>query len=186
MVPCEWAASWWRPIPKVPSYRSDLGNTLAQTATLLRQEGQLPESRRFGTEAIEMQRAALALNPVSPVYRRMLRSHYGELADTLVRMSDLAAAADTAEKMPPLVPKLPDAYFRAARLLCRCSTSAHQSKQPEAARDFADRAMAVLQKAKTNALKNADGLRKENFKVLQQRDDYQKLLAELEQKKPKD
>ena len=45
--------------------------------------------------------------------------------------------------------------------------------------------MNQAEKGKANAFKDAEAVRKETFRPLQRRDDYKKLLAELERKPKK-
>jgi len=177
--------------PNVPEYKSDLGQSLGQLAVLSRQGGKYTEAAQRLEEAIQLDRAALEPNRLQPSYRRNLRSHYIELVETQLRAGDYAAAASTAEQIPLVFIRQGDGYARAARFLARCSTQAakdpklsSETVRQEASRKYADRAMGLLTDAAALKYRDADTLRRlAEFKVMRTRDDFKKLLTDLDKKK---
>jgi serine/threonine protein kinase len=85
--------------PNVPDYQSSLGAALNNLGLVLRDMGQLTEARSLYERAIIHQKAALNANPRGWQYRGFLRNHYKNLASTLVRLRDHAAAAQATEEL---------------------------------------------------------------------------------------
>jgi len=176
--------------PQVPEYKSDLGQSLGQLALLLRQGSKFAEAVQRIEEAIQQDRAALEPNRLQPQYRRNLRYHYIELAETQLRRGDHAAAASAAEQIPLVFARQGEPHARAARFLARCSAQAArdprlgcETARQEAARKYANKAMALLTDAVGLMFRDVDVLRRmADFKAIRDRDDFKRLLNELERK----
>ena len=123
-------------------------------------------------------------------YRSQLLGILGALAENLLQQGKHAEAAKVAEKFPGARPKDANGYQKAAVLLARCITLADkdaqitQAKRKELAQSYADRAIALLRQAVARGYQDAAQLKKDaNIEPLRGRDDFRKLLAELEGKK---
>jgi hypothetical protein len=149
----------------------------------------LEEARQLLSEAITHQQAALKINPRNPTYRQFLRSHYWNLAETLVRWGDHGEAAQAAAKLPELYPAGWLEYHRAAGFLARCVPLAEkdakltEEKRKELARTYGLRAVELLSEAISKGYKNAKKLKDDaHFDSLRMRDDFKRLLSALEAK----
>jgi hypothetical protein len=103
-------------------------------------------------------------------------------------LGDPAAALRTEEQLRDLGWDPAADYTAAAGGLAQCvavvekdpALSPEQRRQQ--ATSYGDRAMALLREAVAKGLKNADLLKDEDFDPIRNREDFQKLLAELEAK----
>jgi hypothetical protein len=118
------------------------------------------------------------LNPRSPTYRQFRRHHYSELTETLVRRGDHAEAAKTTAELLP---------YDAAGFLARCvplvqkDTNLSEAEHKDLAQKYGDRVMQLLREALKQADGSAPDLKKDpRFDSLRLRDDFKKLLADLE------
>jgi serine/threonine-protein kinase len=171
----------------VPEYKNELANTIGQQAMLLRNTGKYTDAVQRFKEAIEVSRAALEPNRLQPMFRRVFRNNHIDLADTYIRMADYSAAAATAELIPPIFGRDERGYLRATRLLARCAALSGKDTKPasqDASRRYADRAMEMLTKAVALKFRDADLLKRAaDFRALRSRDDFKKLVSDLEKKK---
>jgi hypothetical protein len=110
------------------------------------------------------------------------------LAETLLRLGQHGEAAKAAEELFPLFPEGGAEYHRAAGFLARCvPLAAKDESLSEAARrklagSYADRAVDLLRKAMHQGYKDAEELKKNpSFDPLRSRDDFRKLLSDLEE-----
>jgi tetratricopeptide (TPR) repeat protein len=120
--------------------------------------GDRVEKRRLLEQAIQHQRAALAINPRVVQYRRFMRNHYHELTKVLVELDDHAEAARRVDEMVGAeLPEQPDepgfiAYIAAFHLV-RCVLLAGQDKRlsadqrEQAITTYGKRADALIQMA---------------------------------------
>jgi eukaryotic-like serine/threonine-protein kinase len=105
--------------------------------------------------------------------RALALARAGRHAQAVAEAQALAEATDTEGK----------ALYDLARV---CSFAANSVKENDTLRDqYAARAVALLRQAIAKGYKNLEHLKKdEDLKALQQREDFQKLLQELEKTKP--
>jgi tetratricopeptide (TPR) repeat protein/tRNA A-37 threonylcarbamoyl transferase component Bud32 len=177
--------------PAVPDYQNELAGTLVNLAELARSRQDYAGARRLLEEALPHHQAALKANPRHLVYRTFFRNNTQALADTSLHLGDHAEAAAAADRLAPLAVDPPNDLYNAACFLARCvPLAAKDDKLPEArrqelARDYADRAMTALRQAVARGFKDVAHLKKDrDLDPLRQRDDFQKLLADLEKAKP--
>ena len=71
----------------------------------------------------------LAANPRNDLYREHARDSLFALAKLRFDLLDLPGAADTAERLPEVLPDDPEAYYRAALLLTQCMVQSPPSAQ---------------------------------------------------------
>jgi serine/threonine-protein kinase len=184
-------------LPTVPDYQNDLGNTMDGLAELLHARRQYAAARQLLEQAHPYLHKALDTNPRHPVYRMCFCENRQLLAGTLLELGEHAAAAEAAADLARVAFKPADDAYNAACFFCRCIPLAeHDANLPEArrqelAKSYAEQALATLQQACANGYKDVGHLQKDkDLDPLRNRDDFKKLLAELEKamtkEKPKD
>jgi serine/threonine protein kinase/tetratricopeptide (TPR) repeat protein len=173
--------------PLATRYRNDLAAGLCNIAIALRARKEFAEARRLLDEALPHHQAALKAHPRHPNYRRCYRNNRALLARTLVALKQHATAAEAAgQLLDTAVDPARDAYY-ATCCLSLCVSLAERDEhlgEPERrqrALAYGDRAVAALRHAIQNGLKNAAQLKKDpDLNPLRGRDDFQKLVRELE------
>jgi serine/threonine protein kinase len=175
--------------PHRPDYASELASTLNNLALLFQGRGDEAGVRRLLGQAIGYQQAALESCPRHAAYRDNLRKHYTNLCRALIRVGNHHEAARVGEKPVELFPDAWLEHRRAASVLGACAIRAAkdptltEEARKDVARRYADRAMALLRQAVARGYNDAADLRKSGLmQPLRQREDYRRLLAELEQK----
>src|SRR5262249_18776896 len=111
------------------------------------------------------------------------------LAASLVGLKDHVGAGQVVGELPPQVAPKDRQDHRAAALLARCVELAErdsrlaEQKRKELASVYAEQALALLRQAVSKGFMDADFLRKnEDLEALRSREDFQRLLRELEAK----
>jgi tetratricopeptide (TPR) repeat protein len=187
------ALELWRQLaagaPKVADYQSQIGATLHNLAADLLAHNKPAEAARLVEEAIAYQMAARKINPENKTYRLFLRNHYMILADTQVQLGKHVEAAKAAAEFLDLYPGRMQELVQAAAVLAQCSAAAaddgqlSEVKRKEVVNGYGERAVTLLRQAADKGWKNAAAdLKAPVFGPLRSRDDFQKLLAELESK----
>jgi serine/threonine-protein kinase len=179
--------------PAVPEYHNDLANTLDGLAELARDRMDYPSARRLLEQAGPHAQAALDAFPGHPVYREVYRDHRRLLAATLLDLGEHAAAAEAAADVARIAFEPGNDAYSEACFLSRCVPLAQKdAKLPEArrkelARSYADRALAALRQAIAKGYQDAANLTKDpDLDPLRGRDDFRKLLTEVEKVQAKD
>jgi serine/threonine protein kinase len=154
----------------------------------------LDEARALLERGLPHHQAALARNPVHGIYQERMGTHFRYLAVVRMGLKDHAGAAAAVEqRMHYSPPRDSDAYESSLILaLCRSLAEKDESRpeteRHELADKYADRAVELLRESvKLN--KGNPGLltgiqTNPNFKPLQSRADFQKLLEEVKAKAP--
>jgi hypothetical protein len=167
-----------------PDYQSGLGAILDNYAhALLGDPGEEKRVREFLAQALPCHQAAVKANPGNPAYRQYFCNHFVVEAERLLAGRKLADAASVADGLPDVVTEAglerswPE-HVTAARILTKCATAVETKGQP-----FADRAVAALRTAIRLGYRNAVEMRKASyFSALQSREDFQKLVTDLEKR----
>jgi hypothetical protein len=138
-------------------------------------------------QALPHHRAALKINPRHPDYRVAYRNTLRTLASTKARLNDLAGALLAAQSIQSLSWDSPTDAYHAARSVAQCIPIAEKNEKlddvqrQQAAKFYADQAMAMLRDAVAKGWKNvAQTKRDTDLDGLRQRDDFQQLLKKLE------
>jgi tetratricopeptide (TPR) repeat protein len=175
--------------PDVPDHQSHLAGTLHNLARLVRGRGEWADARQLLGKAVAHQQAALESNPKHPTYRRLLGTHYQDLAETLVQLGEHAEAARAAADALPFFPDSARDLYNSACYLARCVPLAEEDaklaeeKRKELAQTYADRAVDLLRQALQKGFRDAAQLKKDtDLDPLRSREDFKKLLSELEKK----
>jgi serine/threonine protein kinase len=163
-------------------YRGHLGAALNHLGRFLRDHGDLDEARHFLEQAVQEKRKALRSRDDGA----SLLVAYDDLALTLARLHDHEALAREADEVCQAGIDGPQRDHIAARCLALGAQLAAKDdrlpppRRQELAEDYAARAVTFLRQAVARGFRDAERLRKPPFVALSRRDDFQKVLAELE------
>jgi serine/threonine protein kinase len=176
--------------PAVPDYESNLACALSDLGELAKRQRSYAEACRWLEEALPHHQAALKANPRKPPYREFLRNHHDTMADARLGLGQHAAAAAAAEEMARIDYDPPNDSYTAASYLARCvplaenDTKLPAPKRRDVAHGYAERAMHFLQQAVEKGYRNTKHMKQDkDLDPLRQREDFKKLLAELEKGK---
>jgi tetratricopeptide (TPR) repeat protein len=168
-------------------YGVDVANTLDELADLLRERKDFRATLRLLEEARPHVQAALDANPRHPRYRTVFCEHRQLLAATLLDQGDHAGAANAAADLARVAAEPAADARKAAGHLARCIPLAEkdgkvaETRRKELARSYGDRSLAALRQAVAHGFKDTAGLKKDReLEPLRGRDDFKKLLAEVE------
>jgi tetratricopeptide (TPR) repeat protein len=178
--------------PDQPDLRNELAGTLVNLAILCNQRRDFAAARAYLDQARPHHQAALKANPRHPSYRQFYRNNLLALVQAHAGLLDQAAAVKTAQTLRDLGwNPLADAY-NAACALSLCIPIAHEhekldAEQRQAAVQFyGDEAMNLLREAVARGFQNAERLNHDPaLAPLRTREDFRKLLTELQQKSEK-
>jgi tetratricopeptide (TPR) repeat protein len=175
--------------PNRPDLRNDLASSCVNLADLQLQNGNWAAVKRLLLEGRPHHLAALKANPRHPEYRLFYRNHLGALTVAHAGLLEPEDAVRTAEVCRDLGWNPPADAYNAACFLSQCVliVAKHDkldgTQRKEAARFYGDAAMKLLRDAVSNGFKAGAHMKKDTYLApLRQRDDFQKLVAELEGK----
>jgi serine/threonine protein kinase len=169
--------------PDHPDYRDHYSLTLHNLGVMQDHLGRPQEARATVAEAVAQEQKALAAAPQDGRYRQRLARHLVTLAKLERRLGRLAAGADATEARLKLYPdSAADLLYDGASDLALTAGEA----RGEARARYAERAVAALRRAVAAGFRDAARVRKDKaLDVLRQRQDFQKLLAEMEGPPPR-
>jgi eukaryotic-like serine/threonine-protein kinase len=178
--------------PKVPDYRESVALALHNLGELAHALGREAEARDDYNQAIALRERLVAENPKRTLYR-------GNLADALRRrglarraLADPAGAAADVRRALGLYEGLPsrsaDEWFETACCHSALASLAGRDGAGVSAAEGtaeADQAMALIRKAVDMGYRDAEAFRTDwAFDPIREREDFKKLLAELEKTSP--
>jgi serine/threonine-protein kinase len=176
--------------PTVPDYPNGLACALGNLAELQRQRHEYAQAKALLDQALPHHRAALRSNPKNPEYREGYRNNQENLGQTLVGAGEHAAAAEGARELARFGFQPFEDCYTAACILSRCvplsqaDAKLEETTRQTLAQKYADEAVTLLREALAKGYKDAAHMKKDtDLDPLRKRDDFQKLLAELEAKK---
>jgi tetratricopeptide (TPR) repeat protein/predicted Ser/Thr protein kinase len=181
-----------RQLPNDPANRNSLAVFQNHLAGLLIKRDEAKEALPHLREAVRNERAAMKLAPGQAAYQQSLGNYSLTLVEALVHLKDHAGAAQAAAELSKDAPAAWKGYHLAAGLLARCiplaarDASLPAPKQQELAQQYGDQAMGLLSQAQKQGFKSADYLKTADFKPLESRPDFKKLLAGLQGQKDAD
>jgi serine/threonine-protein kinase len=177
--------------PAAPDYRNEVAEVLGNLARVLQDRQDFAGARELLAEARPHLQAALQTNPHHPQYRTAFRNHTQTLAEVLASLGEHAEAAASADRLAHLDLDPANDLYGAACCLARClAPAAKDVKLPLArrqalAREYADRSVAALRQAVAKGYRDVAHLRKDpDLDPVRDRDDFKKLLADVEAMKP--
>ena len=115
--------------PDISMYRDALGRTLYCQSLVRTGRREFKEARWCLEQSVAHHLKALVANPRNDLYREHARDSLFALAKLRFDLLDLPGAADTAERLPEVLPDDPEAYYRAALLLTQCMVQSPPSAQ---------------------------------------------------------
>src|SRR5262249_55989223 len=132
-------------------------------------------------EAVGRRRQKLDQAPQDAHNRRALAKHYLFLAHLEREAGRLEESAAAVQKQVDLWPKDADELFAGARGFAQTAAAAGKAAKPSDADRYADRAVAVLRRAVAAGFRSAAQARSDAaFAVLRPREDFRKLVAEMD------
>jgi serine/threonine protein kinase/tetratricopeptide (TPR) repeat protein len=175
--------------PDQPDLRNEFAGTCSNLAFLFRQRGDWVAAKPLLMEGRPHHLAALRANPRDPTYRRYYRNHLNVLTAVHAGLLEREDAVRTAETRRDLGwDPAADAYD-AAGFLSRCVPIVTQNdklddrQRKEAAEFYGDAAIRLLREAVGKGFKDGSRMNKDAaFEPLRQRDDFRKLVAEVDTK----
>jgi tetratricopeptide (TPR) repeat protein len=175
--------------PNQPDRWNELAGTCVNLAHLHLKQGNSAAAKQLLLESQQHHRAALKANPRNPTYRQFYRNHLTALTVAHAGLLEQREALRAAETCRNLGWTAPDDAYAAARGLCGCilAVAKHDKldeKQREAAAElYSDAAMKALREAVSKGYKDVSNMKTDDdLNPLRQREDFQKLVAELEGK----
>jgi serine/threonine protein kinase/tetratricopeptide (TPR) repeat protein len=175
--------------PGVPEYQDDLGGTLRNLALLHKQRQEFGDAVRLLEQARLHHHAAMKANPKNPAYRLNYGADLVVLAECYLGLGDHARAATTAHDLAGRPGANAVDFYVAACFLSCCvplvarDAQLEEVKRKELAKGYADRAMAGLRQAADAGFKDAAHMKiNPGLGPLRAREDFKKLLADLEAK----
>jgi tetratricopeptide (TPR) repeat protein len=175
--------------PNQPDLRNGLAAACVRLASLHKQQGNWSAAKRLLLEGRPHHLAALKANPRHPTYRLFYRNYLNVLTTVHAGLLEREDAVRTAETCRDLTWDAPADAYDAACYLSRCVpiVAKHDKlddrQRKEAAQFYGDAAMKLLRAAVSKGYKDAAHMKKDtDLDPLRQREDFQKLVAELEGK----
>ncbi|MBI1915941.1 MAG: serine/threonine protein kinase [Planctomycetes bacterium] len=176
--------------PNQPDMENDLAGTLVNVANLCNQRRDFAPAKAYLEEAQPHHQVALKANPQHPDRREFYRNNLWELTRANAGLLDQAGAVRAAARIRDLAWDPPANAYDAAFALARCIPIVEKHDHLDAAQRqaavqfYGDRAMEILRYAVVKGFKDAPKMKKDTVLApLRPREDFQKLLAELETKK---
>ena len=173
--------------PNEPDLRNELAAELGNLALLHLKRRDFPGAKAQLEEALPHHDAVLKANPGNPAYRQFYRNNLAALALASAGLGDPAAAKQVAQKLRDLGwDPAGDAYDAACALAHCIPIVTDAPKQELDSKDkraafYGDEAMNMLRDAVLKGFKNAAHLKKDtDLASLRDREDFKKLVAELE------
>jgi tetratricopeptide (TPR) repeat protein len=172
--------------PKAPDYQNAVSATFVNLAWLCRQRRNFAGAKTQLASALPYHTAALQANPQHPKYRQFYRNNLWILMQCCAGLGDRQGALDAAVKRRDMGWYPAGDAYDAAGGLAQCvpivlvDEQATEEKRRQEAQFYADQAMTMLQTAVTKGWRNTDRIKQDReLDPLRQREDFQKLLAEL-------
>jgi hypothetical protein len=176
-------------LPNQPDLRHELAATCGNLASLYEKQGNWAAAKRLLLEGRPHYLAAIKANPHNPIYRQRYRIDLVALTAVHAALLEQEDAVRTAETCRDLGwDPAGDTYDAACSLsLCVPIVAKHDKlddkRRKEAAQFYSDAAMKLLREAVSKGYKDVAHMKKDtDLDPLRQREDFKKLIAELEGK----
>jgi tetratricopeptide (TPR) repeat protein len=177
--------------PTVPDNQHLVALTLCNFAALYKHQGDFAQAHQLYVQALPHGQAALKANPRHPLYWWSYMLDLSGLTQTCAGQRDQGAAVDTAVKLRDLAWNPPSDTYAAACTLALCiaivekDEKASEEERAKQVQFYGDQAMAMLRDAVAKGYKDAAHMKKDtDLDPLRSREDFKKLVAELEAAKP--
>jgi serine/threonine protein kinase/tetratricopeptide (TPR) repeat protein len=178
--------------PNVPDYQNELAGNLVNLAMLHRNRFDFDAGLALLKEAKPHHEAALKAKPDDPTYRHFYRNHLLHLTGCQLGLNNFAQAAAAAEELARFGYDPAYDNYEAARFLSACAigvgmnSQLDEAKRKELVQSYGDQSLARLQEAVARGFKDAARIKQDPaFQPIREREEFKKLLAELEEKAKK-
>jgi tetratricopeptide (TPR) repeat protein len=175
--------------PNQSELQNDLAGTCVNLAKAYQQQGNWAAAKQLLLESRPHHQAALKANPRHPTYRQFYRIHLRVLTGVHAGLLEQENAVRSAETCRDLGWNPPADAYDGACFLSQCVpiVAKHEKldkrQRREAAQFYRDAAMKLLREAVSKGYRDAARMKKDtDLDPLRQREDFQKLIAELEGK----
>jgi len=175
--------------PQRAEFQNELADTLHGLAELSLAESDLRQAQSLLESTLQHRKAAVRRNPRHKNYLDSFRTDSWQLADVHARQGEHAQVARTVSECLQVGAGQGPVFYAATRLLARCVTLVKEdqrlsdAQRKELAHSYADEAMAALRQAIQNGYEEVTKLKADtDLDPLRNRDDFKKLLQELETK----
>jgi serine/threonine protein kinase/tetratricopeptide (TPR) repeat protein len=175
--------------PNDPDYRNGLAGTLVNLGMVRNQRREYAAAVPFLEQARPHHQAALKVNPKDRTAGLFYHNNLCTLAESHRQLGEHAQLATTADELARFGYDPVNDPYNAACDLCRCAvladkdTKLDDGQRKELAKGYADRALVMLQQAVARGYNDVAHMKKDsNLEPLQGREEFQKLLAQLEKK----
>jgi tetratricopeptide (TPR) repeat protein len=179
--------------PSEDLYQALLANTLVGLAEICHKRKDYATARQLLDDAQAHLQAALASNPRHPFYRSVFCGNRQQRAAMLLEQGEHASAAlAAAELAHGAVDPIVDTYNAACFLslcipLAQKDTKLPEARRKELAQSYGAQAVHMLEQAVAKGYKDAANVKKDqDLDPLRRRDDFQKLLADLDKRAGQD
>jgi hypothetical protein len=173
--------------PDVPNHQNETAGAMVNLARMLLARNDPRGARALLEEAVPYHQAALKASPRNLFYRNFYRLNCWRTAEALLELKDHAAAAAAAEQFLRTEVEPPRDAYTAAGLLAGCvrlaadDESLAEDNRRALATTYGDRALAALRRAIDKGAKEVAKIGSDpSLDPLRTRDDFQKLLTELD------
>jgi tetratricopeptide (TPR) repeat protein/tRNA A-37 threonylcarbamoyl transferase component Bud32 len=175
--------------PNQPDLRNEFAGTCVNLAILHQRQGDWAAAKQLLLEGRPHHLVALKANPRHPNFRQFYRDHLNVLTTAHAALLEPEKAVRTAETCRNLGWDAPADAYDATCFLCQCIpiVAKHEKLDAEqrkvAALFYSDAAMKLLLEAVSKGYKDVPHMKTDtDLENLRQREDFQKLVAELEGK----
>jgi serine/threonine protein kinase len=173
--------------PKQPDLHNHLAGTCCNLAIFHSRQENLAAAKRLFLVARPHHLAALEAKPSHPLYRQYYVKHLAVLTQVHAALLEQEDAVRTAETRRDVGWTAPGDAYAAACLLSACvplvarHDKLDDQQRKEAVRFYADAAMRLLHEAVSKGFKDVAYMKRDNnLYPLRPREDFQKLVADLE------
>jgi serine/threonine protein kinase len=173
--------------PNQPDLRNEFAGTCGNLAALRLRQRDFQSAIALLEEAMPHHEAVLQGNPRNPTFQQFYRNNLAALVRTSAGLGDQAAAQQAAEKLRNVGGNPSGNAYIAACALALCipivegDRQASQEARADQSRFYGDEAMKMLRDAVARGFKDAAQMKKDrNLDPLRERQDFRKLLGELE------
>jgi serine/threonine protein kinase/tetratricopeptide (TPR) repeat protein len=173
-------------LPQVPDYQDGLAGALTNLARLHNQHGEFAAAVALLEKARSHSQAALDKRPKDPGFRGSYRDHLVALAESQVGLADHARVAAIATEIVRFDCEPPKDTYGAGCLLARCvplankDTTLSEARRKELAESYTQQSLALLRQAVTQGKDVALMKKDSDLESLRPRDEFRRLLADLE------
>jgi len=175
--------------PEIVEYRNNLAGTLVNLGQVALKEKNQADAKAYLEEAIPYHKECINKNPKNREYRQYYRENLDTMADVLLQLKNHAQLSKVAEQLEGIGLLEPGDSYKAARLTSLCVQLAKnddnlsETVRIDLAKQYSDQAMMLLQGAVRKGFKDVARVKKDtDLEPLRQREDFNKLMAELEKK----